>query len=70
MNKLDVDVTDTLSVYKSRIEHALQRLGTLPSALDERSASLSKRDETIEIVIAHYHADITANRKTVVIDLE
>jgi D-alanine-D-alanine ligase len=70
MNKLDVDVTDTLSGYQSRIEHARHRLGTLPSALDERRASVSKRDETIEIVIAPHPADITANRKNVGIELD
>ncbi|WP_299893116.1 hypothetical protein [uncultured Ruegeria sp.] len=70
MNKLDVDVTDSLSSHQSRIEHARHRLGTLPSARDERRAIAGKRDETIEIVIAPYSTDIAAHRKNVGIELD
>jgi D-alanine-D-alanine ligase len=70
MNKLDVDVTDTLSGHRSRIEQARHRLGTKSSALEEGHVIESKRDEAIEIVIAPFATDVAAHRKNVGIELD
>ena len=70
MSNLVVDVTDTLNGNHTRTEHTRHRLGGLPLALDERRAFASKRDETIEVVIAPHPADIAAHRKNVGIEID
>lgn len=65
-----VDVTDTLNGAHSRTEHARHHLGGLPLVPDERCALASKRDETIEIVIAPQPAGIAAHRKNVGIEID
>ena len=70
MNNSVVDVTDTLNGTHSLTQHTRHRLGGLPLALDERRAFSSKRDETIEIVIAPHPAGIAAHRKNVAIEID
>lgn len=70
MSNSDVDVTDTLSGAQRRTGHTRHRLSGSSAALDEWRAIESKRDETIEIVIAPHPADIAAHRKNVAIELD
>ncbi len=70
MSNSIVDVTETLNVTPSRTEHARHRMDGLPLAVDDRRALSSKRDETIEIVIAPHSAGIAAHRKNVGIEID